>query len=275
MRVLSHRASVPALDIYRPLRPRARAGARINVALARLGIGLPVAAPVPALRELARKVGLSYDGAAAFRSSAAGRFVVGLAQQGTLRYVLKIGPAQDYGLEREAAALDRLQGVHFSVRVPRLLWHGVWEEWRVVVTEALPNAAPKAMDLFEVADICTDLCRGVGDRPAVHGDLAPWNVLECGGATYVIDWEQHRPTFEPLYDLAHYIIRAGALLSQFSPRQAAELLTARNSPGWYHLEAIGIEPATAPQLVADYLRLHSASPGRLGSFQRRVFKYLP
>jgi hypothetical protein len=90
-----------------------------------------------------------------------------------------------------------------------------------------------------------------------------------------VDWEEWRSGFDPLYDLAHYVVRSGALLDSFSPEQAASLLTERNSPGWQHLEDIGVEPRTAPQLVADYVRRWASAPAPVGPFQKRLLNYLP
>src|SRR5690606_33269380 len=87
-------SSVPALQIYRPHRTRARAAARVNAALVSRGLGRRTAEPVPGLADLAAQMGLSYDGAAALRSSTPNRLIVGLARSGSLQYVLKIGDAE-------------------------------------------------------------------------------------------------------------------------------------------------------------------------------------
>jgi len=268
------RSAAQALRIYRPLRPFSRVAARANVMLAAMGLGRRVQEPVSGLEELAREIGLPYDAAAAFRSSAPGRHILGLAWNRRLLWVLKVGSVTDLGLQREAEALERLAQTRMSVRMPRLIWYGVWRAQRVVVTEASPDAAVYRADLFAIAALCTELCRGPYGRPLAHGDLAPWNLLEWRGHTYLVDWEHWRAEFDPLYDLAHYVVRAGAFLGWFSPEQAAAQLTEHNSPGWRHLKAIGVEPTTAAHLVADYLRKCVNEPAPVRSFQRQLLESL-
>jgi hypothetical protein len=140
-----------------------------------------------------------------------------------------------------------------------------------VVTAALPNASRATLSPFEVADLCTVLCAGVGGQPLVHGDLAPWNLLSGADGTYLLDWENYRRCFEPLYDLLHYIVRSGALLGWFSPREAARLLLARSSPGWLHLEAVGVDPMSARQLATEYLR-RPATTTAIDQYQKQVIR---
>jgi len=266
------RASIPALEIYRPHRRRARVAARVNAALASRGIGRRVPEPVPGLAELAREAEIAYDGVAAFRSSMPGRYVVGFARGGRLRHVAKIGAASDEGLRREGEALQLLNGAVLPARVPRLTWRGEWRGRRVVVTEALAGASLAELDLSSVADLCTALCTGIDGRPLVHGDLAPWNLLRGADGAYLLDWEEYREAFEPLYDLTHYVIRSGALLGRFSPQRSFEVLTSPGSPGWRHLESLRLDPASALERVRAYLDRNRAAPTVIRRFQAEVLE---
>ncbi len=194
------------------------------------------------------------DSISAFRSTADSRYVIGLAAAGELRAFLKVGPLTDVGLRREAEVLDRWRGRAVPPGVPTLRWAGEWEGQLVVATDAVAGRRRRDLDVEQVLPMVNQLTTGgVSRMPRVHGDLAPWNVVVTPSGPVLVDWEESRDQPEPMFDLAHFVTQQGALLHRFGPATAVRLLTEPGSAGWRHLEAVGVAPADAPELLRSYL----------------------
>lgn len=54
----------------------------------------------------------------------------------------------------------------------------------------------------------------------VHGDFAPWNIIENKGHYSILDWEYATPYGFPYVDLAFYILQVGALIKRWGPAKA-------------------------------------------------------
>jgi hypothetical protein len=255
LRVAGGRAAGPALGIYRPSKPLARTAAGLNRRLVAVSVAPRVEPPVVGVGDLTRRINVEADGMATMRSREHGRWVLGLANRSHLRAVVKLGPRDDRTLRREAATLERLRGVDRPVRVPTLRWAGEWRDWYVVATDALPRLhSARRITVDDAADIAVALARGIGEiGPVVHGDFASWNLLATGSGLALLDWEWSKDGFDPLVDLAHFVIQEGALLHRYAPEQAKRLLTDRDSPGWRYCEQVGISPRSAPSLVRNLL----------------------
>ena len=242
-------------SLYRPRRLRARVATAISLFAMTHGIGRASADPGEAAGELCELVGVAPDGGALVRSRKSGRTTFGLTERGRLRVVVKVAPDRDLVLAHESEALERLHGAIPGVVVPALRWVGPWRGHLAMATEALaltPNG--RDVDLEEALVIAIALARGSERHgPVVHGDFAPWNLVRTPDGIGLVDWESSRFEVDPLYDLAHFVTSKGALLSSHEPRGAVRLLTAEASPGWRYLEALGIDPRTAPQHVRSYL----------------------
>lgn len=241
--------------LYQPRRPRARiAHAVLARSLARLQpvSSLPgdLEATLAAVVQLAS---VEYDAAAAVHVRASNRWLFALRSGARGGTFVKLGRAGDAGLAREASALAQL-ATRPAIRVPRLAWHGEHDGFFAVATELVVRRSPRAE--ADLEDALALACRlATTERGfVVHGDFAPWNLVPVDGDVALVDWEASRFEEDPLYDLAHYVTRRGALLGAWSPRGAVERLTARGSVGWRCLERTGQDPGAAPEHVARYLR---------------------
>jgi hypothetical protein len=264
----------PALDVYRPHRRRARLATALNGPLLRSGRAPVVAPPpTPTLGTVLAALDRPAEQQAAFRSSAADRWVIGVADR-ALHAVVKCGSEQDAGLAREAAALRRL-GSTERVVLPELLLEHVANGRRAIATAAVPTDGDEP-DLDEVTDLATALARGDLGTPVVHGDLAPWNVARDG--TRLVTWDLEDAELDvvrPLHDLTHYLVRAGTLLGRFTPAEVAGLLLGARGPGSKHLEALGLDTAEAGTHVRDYLERTRASSRTEQLFRDRLAGLLP
>jgi hypothetical protein len=241
-----------ALSIYRPHSRLARTltpwNRRVMGGRFRLRVDRP---PIP-LATLPRDLAPPLD-AASFRSSREKRWVTGLADADSLRYVLKSGSSEDHGLTNERQVLERLRS-NRAFAVPCVAWTAQDRDHVLLATEGmqLDDGHPS---IDEIADLCTALVRGDLGTPVVHGDLAPWNIARCGDRLAVWDFEKARTeAVEPLQDLVHYVMRAGALLGAWRALQAKSLLVDPGSPGERHAAAFRLAPADATVLVRRALQ---------------------
>jgi hypothetical protein len=246
--------------LYRRRKPATVApwATRATAAAIRRGLGVGRPAPLADLDSLCAALGITVQGAAAIRSSTPERLVLALIGEGP-GLVVKVGSPADGGLLAEIDALRRLARTHPDVLAPRLHWHGSWRDRLVVATDALSRrlGAPEP-SVEDAVRICRTLAAGGAGRFVVHGDLAPWNIVVTADGLALVDWESSRFQPDPMYDLAHYVTSTGSLLGAYGPARALSLLLDRRSPGWRYLDGLGIDPATAPALVASYLQRSEA-----------------
>jgi hypothetical protein len=249
----------PALQIYRPHRRTARLAAAGNTPLLRFALARRARPPaVPHLEELLARGPRATTQLAAFRSSGAGRWIIGAADCDGLHTVMKAGPADDAGLGREIAALQTLSSAT-DVILPQLRWEDRREGWLAFGMGAVPTAGPLPA-LERIAELTAAMTRGDLGVPVVHGDLAPWNLALVGERVAVWDWEEAQlDRAWPLHDLTHYLVRSGSLLGTATPVEAARLLTDRSGPGARHLRALALAVDMAAELVGAYLARTSAS----------------
>lgn len=251
---LRFRGDSTALQFYRAYLLRTRIASTLGRAMSRFGLAPRVEPPFDRADEIARRVVGSCDGLAAMRSSVNNRWVLACSRQRHLDAIVKVGDRGDTGLHREAEVISELGAVTTPFRVPGVLHADSYGDHFVLATEAV-EAHPAEASIDAIVAICTALVRGPdGGEPRVHGDLAPWNVLVTADGPVVVDWENSFQGSHPLFDLAHYLIRCGALLNRYSPRRAFELMTLPDSPGVTHLRAVGVEPTRATALLRTYLK---------------------
>ena len=277
LRVTASPTPISATKVYAPQRRRADLAGTLGSSLARLGISGRAGSPPAPVAEVLHQLGIENHALAAFRSAAAGRWIVGVERAGQLTYVLKIGDLDDAALQNEARLLELLAVAPVSWRVPSLRFAGVLHRHRVVVTEAIASAAPAAaITVREAGRIATDLASGAaGGVPIMHGDLAPWNCLrDREDRIVVLDWESAELVRRPLHDLAHFVTQQGVLLGNITPDEAMVLLTDEHSPGAEHVAELG-EHGQAPQRLREFL---STTPGpthpRTVAYRRRLLERL-
>ncbi len=265
----------PALAIYQPQRPLARAATTLNRPLLRAGFAPRTRPPpVPDLEDLLGRGARPPTHLAALRSSQPGRWVIGAADATGLHTVIKVGRADDGGLAREIDVLGQLQPTA-TIRLPQLCWQEARGGWMAAGLLALP-ATDGQLDLARLVELTTALTQGALGTPVVHGDLAPWNVARCGAQTVLWDLEDAElGTPRPLHDLTHFLVRRGRLLRTASAEQTAELLTGANGPGVAHLRALGLPPESASPQVRAYLARTQPSDPAEAAYRHALAAALP
>lgn len=255
LRATVGRDAPAALAIYRPMRPAARLASQLAARLIARGVAIPRSEPLEGLEELMSAVGLSPRALVHIRSSHGDRRLIAVAESGALSAVVKIGPADDPDLRREAEVVEKVGRRDGLVSAPRLLWRGSWRGMFVLVTEGVPAPAGSAAAPFDrIVELCAAMTRGIeGIGPIVHGDLNPSNVLPAGPGFVLVDWEWARFERDPMFDLAHYAV-GRALARRSRAAVVVGQLTEQGSPGWRYLEAIGADPADASALLHSYLQ---------------------
>jgi hypothetical protein len=150
---------------------------------------------------------------AVMRANHPGRYVALLIdERGRPAAVAKVATTPEGGdaLAAEAEALEvAASALGSRVRVPGIISRHAG----VLVTEYLdwrPRRAPWRL-APEIAEALGSLWRATG---RIHGDLAPWNVLDTGSGWALVDWESSREEPLPGWDVWHHLIQAHALLGK-------------------------------------------------------------
>ncbi|MFI2432285.1 phosphotransferase [Streptomyces sp. NPDC018693] len=207
-------AAAAARIIDRPSRRIGRCAALLDQIAVRMRVGPRVADPLADVEPFLHRFLRDADGAAFVNSSMPGRCVIALSTAGKPSYVLKIGNTDDHQLRNEGEFLTKVSGMRLPFKVPELVYADSQGEHCVVVTRAWMQARRAGpLSRSELLGITEVLgAAGTGVRPLVHGDLAPWNVLRTPGGIGVIDWETATFADQPLRDLVHYLVQAGAIM---------------------------------------------------------------
>ncbi len=209
--------AAPALErLLRPVSARGRSFRKVSLLLTRAGIrGRAAVAPFP-LEALAGALGVPWDAFGLIRSHGRRRWVVGLCRSGSLTSVVKVAPAGEVALAREAALLERLEGRAGRLVVPRVQRLVQVQGWLALGLEPVEGGVRLRADLDEALAVSLELARALDGRGVTHGDLAPWNLM-AGDPGAVVDWEAGTDRFVPGADLLHYAVsvsrgRAGVAL---------------------------------------------------------------
>src|SRR5690606_122544 len=190
----------------------------------------------------------------------AGRWVGAVASGARLAAVVKVGDGDDTGLRREHEMLVAVARRRLGLAVPPVLWAGEVAGRYVLVTGPLRRRAAPVLDVATAADTATRLTAPPdGGEPPVHGGLTSWNLWRDGDGPVLIDWESAATGRRPLWDLAWFVVTAGALRGAWGPRAAVEALTAPGSPGVVHLRAVGADAASAGRRLREVLEGAGAS----------------
>ncbi|MEV4566884.1 hypothetical protein AB0K12_24215 [Nonomuraea sp. NPDC049419] len=149
----------------------------------------------------------------------------------------------------EAAALRRLAVLPLrTVTVPEVLHHGDWRGLSVLALSPLPvrrGRVPAPLLLEAVKEIAAT----GANRPAWHGDLAPWNLCRGpGGRLLVWDWERYETGVPLGFDLLHHFFHRA--LRGMRPPVAARACVAQSVR---LLAPLGLSAATARQTALRYL----------------------
>jgi hypothetical protein len=180
--------------------------------------------------------------------------MLGIVAGGRLAVVVKIGPADDHGLRREAEMLGRLATAELPLSVPRLRWAGAWRDRYVVATEAVPNlGSPRRADTAAILDLCVAMATGgPWGASVVHGDLAPWNLLVTDAGLVLVDWENAELESRPMHDLTHLLLTQASASRRETPDRVAAQLVATGGLGQTYLGRIGVDPGLARTFVRQY-----------------------
>ena len=262
-----------AMRLHRPLTRRAQVADVMGRALLRLGVSPRAHVPVPHLEELLTMCAGDVQHLTAFRSSRGDRWIVGVADRKAIHTVIKVGRDDDEALRRECEVYRVLQPTK-TVELPRILWVDERTGWLAAGLSSLePGPAPPT--LRHVAGVTAEFVGGALGTPLVHGDLTPWNTATRSNTLQVWDWEEAElGVSRPLHDLCHFVIRAGALLGRWTPRQATHELTAGGSAAGFHLDVLGLSVTDAPNYVRDYLTRTRAGDVREQRFRADILARL-
>lgn len=258
-----HAGAAAARVLYRARRGRAR------IASAAASRGLPLRARrtfqaslvQTIVADIAATIGTRASAVAALHARESERWLFALTTADGSGVVVKLGMLDDEGLAREAATMLELAATDATLRMPNLRWHGELRGWFAIVTDIAKRRSETAESNLEDARTAACALANAKRGFVVHGDLAPWNIVPTATGLVLVDWEDSRFADDPLYDLAHYVTRAGALLRAWRPETAVEHLTGHGSVGWRYMEDIGHDPISAPDHVLRYLhRAESQAP---------------
>jgi hypothetical protein len=242
--------------LYRARRRRAQIAAAVltRVLPVRAGRPLPARVVQSVVADIAEDIGVRFDAAAALHARASQRWLFALTAADGSGVIMKLGLPDDEGLAREATTMRELSASDTAFLIPKLRWHGTRKGWFAIATDIAERtsntAEPDLEDARSVACALATTKRGF----VVHGDLAPWNIVPTVAGLVLVDWEESRFEDDPLFDLSHYVTRAGALLRAWRPETAVLLLTGPGSVGWRYLDEIGLDPKSAAEHLLRYLR---------------------
>jgi hypothetical protein len=261
LRVTAGAHADEALELFWGHRPAGRAALAANRMLARRGAIAPVVAPIDDLDDLCRTIGIEPDAIGTARSRVEGRRMLSVVADGRLALVVKVGPADDHGLQREARMLERLAAAERPLAVPRLRWSGTWRDRFVVATDAVPNrGAPRRADTEAILDLCVAMaCGGPWGPSVVHGDLAPWNLLTTDTGLVLVDWENAALELRPLHDLTHFLVVEAGARRRATAAAVVARLVGPGGVGRRYLTRIGLDP----NLASTYARTYFERAGDL------------
>ena len=228
-------------------------------------------------------------------------------------------------LRRERDILERLKGVSMAVRLPRVIFSGDLEDVEtLVITPVLgrPRLRPGGLSVQLVQASATIFRDHAGTRPLgaalpatdaedpewsrllgetraaiepwadrsvpvglVHGDFAPWNLLEAGRSIGVVDWEEARFDGLPFWDLWHYAVQTAALTRRWRSTLALHRAIRGEGPLWqalrYYAAYVDIPVDLGRMILPLYLAATGPQPLRGGgiddqtdsrSFRRRLLE---
>ena len=208
------------------------------------------------VEQIAELTGVEATAAAALHVRGTDRWLYALTCAEDRGVVIKVGKAGDAGLAREASTLAALSARETTLQIPVLRWHGEHDGWFALVTDIVKRRNGTAGAGIEEARAAACALATMNGGFVVHGDLAPWNMVPTSAGLALVDWEKSRFGPDPLCDLAHYVVRSGALLHKWRPRDAVRHLVGRESVGRQYLREIGVDPESA----AEHLRRYLARP---------------
>lgn len=238
--------------IYQPRRARAR------LASAVVARAMPAmwsrAAPVPNIDNILEQTATSYVHGAAVYAREPDRWLFALMDPAGQGVVVKLGRLDDDGIRHEIETMSALARVDVPFRSAKVRWSGQIDGWLVLVTDVIARDSARGEAGLEEALSAACALAKTPLGFVVHGDLAPWNIVQTTDGLALVDWEASRFEEDPLFDLAHYVTRVGALVGSWKPETAVLHLTAPGSVGWRYLEALGLDARSAPEHVSRYLR---------------------
>src|SRR5258708_18287139 len=234
--------------LYQP-RHRVRVAARVVAQLlpAKSHQSFPSPQTQLVVEQIAELTGVQATAAAALNVRGSERWLYALTSADSTGVVVKIGSAADDGLAREASTLAALRAHQTTLQVPVLRWHGRHDGCYALVTDIVKRRNGHDDANIEDARAAACALATMDGGFVVHGDLAPWNMIPSTTGVALVDWEKSRFAHDPLFDLAHYVVRVGALLHKWQPRAAGQHLVGSQSVGGRYLREIGLEPESAPE----------------------------
>jgi hypothetical protein len=255
--------------LYQP-RHRARIAARVVAQLLPLSHGsFPSPHTQLVVEQIAEIIGVEATAAAALNVRGGDRWLYALTNADGSGVVVKIGSTRDEGLAREASTVAELGAHQPALPVPVLRWHGQCDGSFALVTDIVKRRNGNDDAGIEDARAAACALATMSGGFVVHGDLAPWNMIPSTTGIVLVDWEKSRFAQDPLCDLAHYVVRVGALLHKWPPHAAVRHLIGAESVGGRYLCEIGLDPDSAP----EHLRRYLGRPTRRSATNSNIRRY--
>jgi Phosphotransferase enzyme family len=204
------------------------------------------------------------------------------------------------GLQREADALERLKGAT-AIRFPRVIFSGELEGLTTLIitpvrgrprlrpdrlgqrlvqasaaifrlgaelrplSTALPAMETTNPEWSRLVDETRNVIEPWADRfiplGLVHGDFAPWNLLEAGRSVGVVDWEEARFVGLPYWDLWHYAVQTATLTRRSRSIRALHRAIRREGPLWLALRSYATNLDIPVDLGSAILPVYLAATG--------------
>lgn len=264
------RAGLAAARVLYQPRHRARIAARGVAQLLPLSHGsVPSPRTQSLVEHLAEITGVEATAAAALNVRGSDRWLYALTNADGGGVVVKIGNTSDEGLAREASTIAELGAHQPGLPVPVLRWHGQHDGAFALVTDIVRRRNRHDDAGLEDARAAACALATMRGGFVVHGDLAPWNMIPSATGVVLVDWEKSRFAQDPLCDLAHYVVRVGALLRKWQPPAAVRHLIGSESVGRRYLCEIGLDPESA----AEHLRRYLGRPTSRSATNSNIRRY--
>jgi hypothetical protein len=254
------RTAAAGLSVYQPFAARARVGWSAVDLLARSG-GFRVLprglAPPREVREMVAPYIPARGNIAVARTTHPNRYVAVIIDGDAVPVLLAKLAIDDEGVRHLAEEVTAVDGIGRLLPSPLRAPIVVANESGLIVFEFVPSQKrrdPTALPQ-EVAFALGQFTGACGTP--VHGDFAPWNLLQTADGWVLVDWEAASLDGRVFDDLCHYFVQSHALLGKPSQDEIVDGFSrgsgAIGTAVRAYAEGAGIASGLAVESLRDYL----------------------